>query len=51
MRVKPFDDTHAMVVIGVGPAAQSAAGWCSDASLSDAAVEREFVGGGVLVEL
>ena len=41
----PNTDTFDVIVIGAGPAGETAAGRCADAGLSVAIVERELVGG------
>jgi dihydrolipoamide dehydrogenase len=41
----PSTDTFDVIVIGAGPAGETAAGRCADAGLSVAIVERELVGG------
>jgi pyruvate/2-oxoglutarate dehydrogenase complex dihydrolipoamide dehydrogenase (E3) component len=38
-------DTFDVIVIGAGPAGETAAGRCADGGLSVAIVERELVGG------
>src|ERR1043165_7118690 len=39
-------ETFDVIVIGAGPAGETAAGRCADGGLSVAIVERELVGGG-----
>jgi dihydrolipoamide dehydrogenase len=45
MSKTPGTDTFDVVVIGAGPAGETAAGRCADAGFSVAIVERELVGG------
>jgi pyruvate/2-oxoglutarate dehydrogenase complex dihydrolipoamide dehydrogenase (E3) component len=45
MHNTPNTDTFDVIVIGAGPAGETAAGRCADAGLSVAIVERELVGG------